>query len=145
MNALCVDASVALKLVLKGEPYRIRARQLVRDCLIGNITLIAPPLFECEVDSVIQKRACEGRLSPDHARMAYAGLDKVPICVMTHANLRQRAREIAAQFRLRTVYDATYAALAELSGCEYWTADKVFDDAVASALPFVKYLADYGQ
>jgi predicted nucleic acid-binding protein len=145
VNALCVDASVVLKLVLKGESYRIRARQLVRDCLIGNITLIAPPLFECETDSVIQKRVWEGRVSLDNATMAYAALDKIPICVMTHANLRQRAREIAAQFHLRTVYDATYAALAELVGCEYWTADKVFYDAVASALPFVKYLPDYGE
>jgi len=41
------------------------------------------------------------------------------------------------------VYDATYAALAELRGCEFWTADKAFDDAVKAALPFVKYLPDY--
>ena len=39
--------------------------------------------------------------------------------------------------------DAVYAALAELRGCEFWTADKVFHDAVAGELAFVKYLADY--
>lgn len=39
--------------------------------------------------------------------------------------------------------DATYAALAELRGCEFWTADKVFYDAVKATLSFVKYLPDY--
>ena len=36
-----------------------------------------------------------------------------------------------------------YTALAELRGCEFWTADKVLYDAVKTALPFVKYLFDY--
>ena len=35
------------------------------------------------------------------------------------------------------------AALAELHGCEFWTADKVFHDAVKSMLSFVRYLPDY--
>lgn len=77
MSELCIDASVAVKLVLQGEPFRNKARQLLRDCL------------------------------------------------------------------LRTVYDATYAALADLQGCEFWTADKVFYDAVKAVLAFVKYLPDY--
>ena len=62
---------------------------------------------------------------------------------MTHPQMRQRAREIARQFNQRKVYDATYAALAELRGCEFWTADKVFYDAVKAGLPFVRYLPDY--
>ncbi|MBI3329625.1 MAG: hypothetical protein HYZ81_23335 [Nitrospinae bacterium] len=43
----------------------------------------------------------------------------------------------------RRVYDASYAALAELRGCEFWTADKVCYDAVQATLSFVKYLPDY--
>ena len=53
------------------------------------------------------------------------------------------AREIAEQFNQRTVYDATYAALAEFHGCEFWTADKMFYDSVKATLLFVKYLPDY--
>jgi hypothetical protein len=44
---------------------------------------------------------------------------------------------------MRVVYDATYAVLAELRGCEFWTADRVFYDAVKATLGFVKYLPDY--
>jgi predicted nucleic acid-binding protein len=37
---------------------------------------------------------------------------------------------MAERFNQRAVYDATYAALAELHGAEFWTADKAFYDAV---------------
>ena len=61
----------------------------------------------------------------------------------THPRLRQRTREIAEQFNLRTVYDASYAAMAELGRCEFWTADKVFYNTVKAGLTFVRYLPDY--
>ncbi|MBT9159655.1 MAG: hypothetical protein DDT27_01164 [Dehalococcoidia bacterium] len=38
---------------------------------------------------------------------------------------------------------ATYAALAQLHSCEFWTADKTFYEVVKSALSFVRYLPDY--
>jgi predicted nucleic acid-binding protein len=57
--------------------------------------------------------------------------------------MRQRSREIAKQFNQRKVYDATYAALAELRNCDLWTADKAFYEAVKDALSFVKYLPNY--
>lgn len=143
MSELCIDASVVVKLVLKGEPYRVTARRLLRNCMANNVTFIAPPFFESDVDTVICKRVHDGKLSLADAKKAFAGLDKVTVQLLTHPNLRQRAREIAEQFNLRTVYDATYAALAELRGCEFWTADKVFYDAVKAVLTFVKYLPDY--
>jgi predicted nucleic acid-binding protein len=143
MSELGIDASVVVKLVLKGEPHRVTARRLLRDCIVNNVTLIAPPFFEVEADTAIRKRVHDGRLSPTDARRAFAGLDRVTVHLFTHPNLRQRTREIAEQFNLRTVYDATYAALAELRGCEFWTADKVFYDTVRAVLTFVKYLPDY--
>ena len=116
---------------------------MLRDYLINNIMLIVPPLLESEADTAIRKRVYDGRLSPDDAKKAFAGLDKVPVQLIMPPKLRQRAREIAEQFNLRTVYDATYAALADLRGCEFWTADRAFYEAVKVGLPFVKYLPDY--
>jgi predicted nucleic acid-binding protein len=82
-------------------------------------------------------------LSHTDAQKAFTVLDRAPIKIITHQNLRQRAREIAERFNQRTVYDATYVALAELHGCEFWTADKEFYDTVKEVLTFVKYLTDY--
>jgi predicted nucleic acid-binding protein len=139
----CIDASLIVKLALRGEPHRVTARRLVRESVAARIELIAPPLFESEVDTVIRKRVVTGKLSLIDAHKAYSVLDRAPILVVNHPNLRQRARDIAEQFHLSTVYDATYAALAELRGCEFWTADKAFYNTVKTVLTFVKYLPDY--
>ncbi|MFQ6042302.1 MAG: type II toxin-antitoxin system VapC family toxin [Candidatus Poribacteria bacterium] len=143
MNERCIDASVIVKLALKGESHRVTARRLVRESTAVGIELIAPPLFESEVDTVIRKRTVAGKLSLKDAHKAYSILDRAPVKIVTHPNLRQRARNIAEQFNLLTVYDATYAALAELRDCEFWTADKVFYDTVKAVLMFVKYLPNY--
>lgn len=143
MSERCIDASLIVKLALRGEPHRVTARRLVRESVAARIELIAPPLFESEVDTVIRKRVVTGKLSLIDAHKAYSVLDRAPILVVNHPNLRQRARDIAEQFHLSTVYDATYAALAELRGCEFWTADKAFYNTVKTVLTFVKYLPDY--
>lgn len=103
MSELCIDASVAVKLVLKGEPFRHQARQLLKDCLVNNIALIAPPFFASESDTVIRKRVCDGKLSRTDAQNAFSGLDKVTVQLLMHSKMRQRAREIAEQFNLRAV------------------------------------------
>ena len=81
--------------------------------------------------------------NPHIADKTYKLLDNAPVVIVTHPFMRQRAREIARQFNQRKVYDATYAALAELRNCEFWTADKAFYEIVKTTLSFVKYLSDY--
>lgn len=143
MPERCMDANIAVKWFIKGEAFRHKALKLLRESVGAGITLIAPSLFESETDSVVQTRLVERRTTQNVADQTFALLDNAPVVIVTHPNLRQRAREIARQFNQRKVYDATYAALAELRGCELWTADKAFYDAVKTALPFVKYLPDY--
>ena len=118
MNEVCVDANLIVKLVLKGELYRTNARKFVRDCGTANITMIAPPIFESELDSIIRKRVFDGRLKQIEAQLAYNVLDKIPVLIINHPDLRILARKIAEQFNQRHVYDSTYAALAEIRACE---------------------------
>ena len=143
MNERCVDASVGVKCSVKGEAHREEARSLLKDSGAANIRLIAPPLFVVEIDSVIRRRVFDGRMSDEQARKAYSILDLAPVNIMDVPGLRQQAREIAKRFNQRFVYDATYAALAELRNCEFRTADKMFYDAVKNGLAFVRYLPDY--
>jgi len=124
MPERCIDANIAVKWFIKGEAFRRKALKLLRESQAAGITLIAPPLFEMETDSVIQTRVVDGRTTPAVADKTLALLDTAPVVIATHPRLRQRAREIARQFHQRKVYDATYAALAELRGCEFWTAEK---------------------
>lgn len=143
MPERCIDASVAVKWVLRGEAWRKKAREFLRDSIEANFILIAPPLYEYETESVLQQRLHSGALTVTEVDTALAQLAVIGIHIVTHPVMVKRAREIARQFNQPKIYDSLYAALAELRGCEFWTADKAFHSIVMTALPFVRYLPDY--
>lgn len=143
MPERCVDASVAIKWVVIGEAWRKKARKLLRDSIASGVDLIAPPLYEYETQSVLQWRLHSHELTLDEVDIAITRLSVINVQIVTHPNMLNRARQIARQFNQPKIYDSVYAALAELRGCEFWTADKAFYEAVKSQLPFVKYLRDY--
>jgi predicted nucleic acid-binding protein len=138
-----VDASVAIKWVVKSEPFRGKARQLLREARLKGIALIGPPLLQYEVESTLQRRLYRGRVTLGAVDASLRAFYAVGVHIVTHPSMVLRAREIARQFHQERIYDSLYAALAELRGCQFWTADKVFYDAVKEALPFVRYLPDY--
>ena len=67
MPECCIDANIAIKWFVKGESFRHKALKLLRESQTVGITLIAPPLFEMETDSVIQTRVLEGKATPNVA------------------------------------------------------------------------------
>ena len=139
----CIDASVAVKWVLRDEMWRKKARKLLFDSIKSDIMLIAPPLFEYETESVLQERLYSGKLTITEVNVAIEKLNSVGVQVINHIGMIKCARDIARSFNQSKIYDSLYAALAELRGCEFWTADKVFYDAVRSTLLYVRYLPDY--
>ncbi|MBM4083531.1 MAG: type II toxin-antitoxin system VapC family toxin [Planctomycetes bacterium] len=146
MNAakeVCVDASLAVK-VVTPEPDSDRADALFDEWASAGKQLIAPSLFEVEADSILrQKAVLRKELTAEQAQTAFAELRALPIKPMSLPGQRERAWELAAEFGLATVYDATYLALAELRGCEFWTADEALFNRVKHKLPFVKWLGGY--
>lgn len=82
-------------------------------------------------------------LTLEQAEAAFAKLQTLPIQQMSVPGQRQRAWELATQLGFATVYDATYLALAELQGCEFWTADERLFNQVKDKLSFVKWLGHY--
>jgi predicted nucleic acid-binding protein len=143
MGEICVDASVVIQWCIKGEPLRVKAVRLRNDSLATGRQMIAPPLFEMEIDSIVQIRLSGGLVTVAVADRTLALIDRTPVTILTQPGMRQRAREIARQFNQRRVYDATYAALAQLRGCDFWTADHAFYSQVGATLTFVKYLGNY--
>lgn len=138
-----IDASVAIKWVVKGEPFREQARQLLRDARLQGVTLIGPPLLAYEVESVLQYRLYSRRATTAAVDASLAAFYAVGVRFVTHPDMIGRAREIARQFHQERIYDSLYAALAELYHCEFWTADRAFFEAVTPALAHVRYLPDY--
>lgn len=87
--------------------------------------------------------ALRKELTPEQAEAAFAKLRTLPIQQMAVLGQRQRAWEVAANYGFATVYDATYLALAELRGREFWTADERLFHRVKDTLTFVKWLRNY--
>lgn len=143
MPERCVDASVAIKWVVKSETWRKKARQLLLESLRNSYTLIAPPLFAYETESVLQGRLHAGVMTVAAVDEALTRLATFGVRLATHPDMVTRARSIARQFNQARIYDSLYAALAELRGCEFWTADRRFYDAVKANLTCVKYLPHY--
>lgn len=138
-----IDASLSLNLVLPLQPYFGQARRLDQLWQQRRVGLIAPPLYESEVDSVVLRRIRRGELTVAAAASAQALLDELPVDIIQDRSVRPRARQIAARFNQERVYDATYAALAELTRCEFWTADRDFHHAVNEGLPYVRFVGEY--
>lgn len=140
---VCVDASLAVKVVVP-EPDSDKADALVEEWANEGTLLIAPAFFVVETDSILrQKVALRKELTLEQAEAAFVKLQALPIQQIAVPGQRQRAWEIATDLGFPTVYDATYLALAELRGCEFWTADERLFNRVKDRLPFVKWLGNY--
>jgi predicted nucleic acid-binding protein len=134
---VCVDASLAIKVVVP-EAGSDKADALFDHWAGEEIQLIAPVFFEVETDSILRQKVFLRReLTVDQAQLAFASLRALPI--KTKHSAEQRERE----FQFPTVYDATYLALAELSKCDFWTADEKLFKQVGDKLTFVQWLGNY--
>ena len=140
---VCVDASLAIKVVVP-EAGSDKADALFDQWANDETQLIAPAFFEVETDSILrQKVSLRQELTLEQAQRAFASLQGLPIKTIHVPQQRQRAWEIAREFQLPTVYDATYLALAELRQCEFWTADEKLFKRVRDKLSFVQWLGNY--
>lgn len=146
MNAageVCIDASLAIKVVV-AEPDSDKADALFAHFADQGARLIAPVFFAVETDSILrQKVVVRKELTSEQAEASFAKLVALPIQLLSVSAQRERARELSSKFKLATVYDATYLALAELLGCDFWTADRRLFDGVRDSLPFVRSLDEF--
>ncbi len=129
---VCIDASVALKLVV-DESGSGAARDLWRDWARIGCRPIAPPLFVFEVVSALRRMVVRGDLAEESACAARDRLLAMPIRLPAPAGLLQRAWDLARIHGRPQVYDSFYLALADMLDVDLWTADRRFFNAVQSA------------
>lgn len=140
-----MDASGAAAFAISDERYFNQAGACIAALAQQNARLIAPPLFECEIDSILRRRVHLGTMTPQEAATALQIVDALQIEIVYNAATRCLARDIAEQLNMIRVYDATYAALAQQRKCDLWTADKRFfnsatNEGAGGVLPFVRFI-----
>ena len=135
-----VDASVALKWVLPQE--QTDEALALWDRWQGAAELVAAPaLFRAEVTNVIRQYVRRGHITPVDASEALDSLVSI-VAILEPEGLYSRALAISNEHDLGAAYDAQYLALAELEGCEFWTADRKFVNAVGESFRRLRWIGE---
>ena len=127
---IVTDANLWLNAVLPAHPSHDAARRLVGDCLASGVVMLAPAWWETEADSALRGMVRGGLFTVEAAEEVQRLLDSAPVQVAYEATARQVARAVADAAKRHEVYDASYTALAVVRGCELWTADRRFFNAM---------------
>jgi predicted nucleic acid-binding protein len=119
-----LDANLVVALFLP-LPYSAQARDQLAAWDRQGLELLAPTLFEYEVNSSLHRAAAIGLIPHDEARMAMQEAQNLAIhCISPNPILHERAMHWAEQLNHHKSYDAQYVALAEQERADFWTADQ---------------------
>jgi predicted nucleic acid-binding protein len=143
-NAVVVDASIAIKWVLKETDSHI-ALALLNDWIDREIEIHAPSLLTYEVTNALYRRVRKGEIPFYDVRRGLTEIIyKVIVFDFTEEpDFNIRAMELGQQFGLPATYDAHYLALSESMGCELWTADLRLWNSIKGKLDWVRWMGDY--
>jgi len=131
-----------LKLVL-NEPDSHLADSLWQVWLVAGQQPVAPPLLPVEMTAVLRKYVYRGALTLEQGFKALQTALAFDVTLLTFPDLHARAWQLAAQLNRPTAYDAHYLALAQILGCEFWTADQRLVNAAQKSLPWVHGLGEF--
>ena len=120
MTRICLDSSILLNLLIR-EDDSAQAEELLRLVLLARAIAVAPAIAWAEVGSAIRRRARQRQLSPEGAQHAWSDFRDLPVAFLAGEATADRAWALAEQWRLPTLYDATFLAVGEGTG--FWTAD----------------------
>jgi predicted nucleic acid-binding protein len=139
---LVIDASVALKWLLRDEEAITQADQLQQDMLSGTLSLIAPTLFDYEIANALKAAVQKARISDKNAEIALAKFRLYAIERVDFLPYQINTLKLAMQHG-RSVYDSAYMALAQTRNIWFFTGDRRLFNAVGQELSWVKWIGDY--
>ncbi len=132
---IVVDASVINKIFLPNEDGYNDAQRIIDNHIIKEEIIIVPDILFYEVSNTLVTK------SHIPLEFIFNSLEKLYLLNLEHIYVTQelikKAAKIAKTYHI-SVYDASYAALAEEKECDLLTADRKFVRQLD--LPYVKLL-----
>jgi len=138
-SLVCVDASIIVPTLVPlslSDP----AEALLRRWQQEGTDPVAPALLAFEVTSTIQRLVYVRMISPQRGEQAIAQFLRMPIRLSSRRGIFPLSFRLAQEFNRPRAYDTAYLALAQLYGCEFWTADRRLYNAVRGKLEWVRWL-----
>ncbi len=137
-----VDANLGLALVL-ATPYSDRAQILWESWSSQQAVVFAPDLWAYELTSALRKAMVVTGMSLAGAEARLEALTQLGVrLVPPTPQLHQSALRWAHRLGHTVAYDAQYLALAELLGCDFWTADRRLAAALSPGVPWVHWVGN---
>ena len=141
MKRLVIDASVVLKWYLTDEEYGEKALNLLSKYISNELDFLAPSLLEYEVVNGLTIAQKRGRIKEEKILLAIDGFMDLNIKLKDLSQFYPRVLYYCKVYN-RSVYDASYLAVAEREGIAMITGDKRLYNAVKKDLKWVKWLGD---
>lgn len=141
MERIVVDASVVLKWYLPDEEYSKEALSLLNNYVLSEIDILAPSLLQYEVFNGLIIAQRRGRIKEEHAATAIEGFVDLEITERSIPYFYSKIVNYCKKYN-RSVYDASYLAVADKEGIYLITADEGLFNAVKKDFKWVKWIGE---
>ena len=142
-SPIVIDASIALRWLLPDALSAVCWKLFERAANSGTHIRV-PTLWVYEMASGLSKAVFFESISPDEARKSLTQVFALGAeTVEPTEPLSRQAFEWTLRLNRATSYDSYYLALAEMSGCEFWTADRrLYNACHAANLDWVHWVEE---
>ncbi len=141
MKQVVLDASVILKWYLADETYGQKALDLLVGYIAKELDILSPSLLEYEVINGLLIAQRRGRMKEEKIITAIEGFFDLEIKLIDLSHFYPKVLNYCKVYN-RSIYDASYLALAEVESVSLITADEGLFRAVKSDKKWVKWLGD---
>ena len=141
-SQVCIDASLVVQWLVP-EQHSEQSLMLLEDWTESQTEMVAPTLLLFEVVAILRFLVVQKVVSEEIGSESVARLTRLPIRYTSRIAIFPLAWSLAQEFRLPTIYDSAYLALARLLKSDFWTADRKFYKAVKAHAPEVRWIGEY--
>jgi predicted nucleic acid-binding protein len=137
-----VDANLTIALVLP-TPYSDLAQTLWQRWSIEEVDVCAPDLWAYEITSALRKAIAITGLPLPEAEAHLETLARLEVRLVSPTlELNRSALQWAGRLGQTVAYDAHYLALAQMLGCDFWTADRRLVNSAAAKASWVHWIGE---
>ncbi len=137
-----IDANLTVALVL-STPYSDQAQTLWRRWSVEDADVCAPDLWAYEVTSALRKAMVITGMPLSEAKAHLETLARLQVRLVSPTlELNHSALQWAERLGQTVAYDAHYLALAQMLGCDFWTADRRLVNSAAAKASWVHWIGE---